>query len=71
MLDDPNQRLNREHRMAKLAVCEQRLFPAMPLIPFYRDAWDYLTKPFVRGLTNLFHTLAFKYAWIDHDWRAA
>jgi len=36
------------------------------------DAWAYLRKPFVRGLTsNLFDTRAFKYAWIDRNWRPA
>src|SRR4051812_19401613 len=38
MLDDPNQVLNLESRMAKPALCEQRLLRVMPLIPFYRDA---------------------------------
>ena len=68
MLDDANQTLNRERRMAKLVLCEQRLLRAMPLIPFYRDTWASLRKLFVRGLTNLFDT---QYARIDHTWRAA
>jgi oligopeptide transport system substrate-binding protein len=70
-LVDANRRLDRQERMTKLAGCERRLLTAMPLIPMVFDAWAYLRKPFVRGLTsNLFDTRAFKYAWIDPNWRA-
>jgi oligopeptide transport system substrate-binding protein len=72
LLADANQTPNRDHRMAKLAFCEERLLRAMPLIPFYREVWAYLRKPFVRGLaSNVFDTRAFKYAWIDTNWRPA
>jgi len=72
MLADANRTLDRGERMRKLAACEKHLLSAMPLIPMYFDVWAYLRKPFVRGLTsNLFDTRAFKYAWIDPNWRAA
>jgi oligopeptide transport system substrate-binding protein len=66
LLAEANSTVAPDERMAKLARCEEHLLKAMPLIPFYRDAWTYLRKPFVRGLgSNLFDTRAFKYAWID------
>jgi oligopeptide transport system substrate-binding protein len=72
MLADANRTLDPLQRMQKLRGCEERMLRAMPLIPIYFDAWAYLCKPYVRGLTsNLFDTRAFKYAWIDRDWRAA
>jgi oligopeptide transport system substrate-binding protein len=72
MLAEANRTLDRADRMTRLAACEERLLRNMPLIPIYFDAWAYLRKPFVRGLTsNLFDTRAFKYAWIDREWRTA
>lgn len=72
MLAGANQTLDRGERMKRLAACEERLLRAMPLIPMFFDSWAYLCKPFMRGLTsNLFDTRAFKYAWIDMDWRPA
>jgi ABC-type oligopeptide transport system substrate-binding subunit len=72
MLADANRTLDRGERMRKLAASEKHLLSAMPLIPMFYDVWAYLRKPFVRGLTsNLFDTRAFKYAWIDPNWRAA
>ena len=72
MLADANRTLHPSSRMAKLSACEERLLAAMPLLPLYFDAWAYLQKPFVRGLTsNLFDIRAFKYAWIDTNWRAS
>ena len=72
MLSAANGTLDRGERMRKLAGCEERLLGAMPVIPMYFDVWAYLRKPYVRGLTsNLFDTRAFKYAWIDRDWKAA
>jgi oligopeptide transport system substrate-binding protein len=71
-LAEANRTLDRRQRMSKLAACEDRLLRAMPLIPIYFDAWAYLRKPYVRGLTsNLFDTRSFKYAWIDRNWRNA
>ena len=61
---DPNERFK------QLAGCERRLLTAMPLLPLYMDTWEYLRKPFVKGLkSNVFDTRAFKYAWIDTNWR--
>jgi oligopeptide transport system substrate-binding protein len=72
MLAEANRTLDRAERMRKLVECEERLLRAMPLIPVFFDAWGYMCKPYVRGLTsNLFDTRAFKYAWIDRNWRAA
>ena len=72
MLAGANQTLDRGERMKRLAACEERLLRAMPLIPMFFDSWAYLCKPFMRGLTsNLFDTRAFKYAWIDMDWKPA
>jgi len=72
LLAEANRTIAPNERIAKLAQCEERLLKAMPLIPFYWDAWTYLRKPFVRGLgTNLFDTRAFKYAWIDRRWRTS
>jgi hypothetical protein len=42
----------------------------MPMLPFYQAAWSYLCKPFVRGLeSHLLALRAFKYVWIDTNWR--
>lgn len=72
MLLDANGTLDRSDRMQKLAGCEERLLGAMPLIPMYFEAWAYLRKPYVRGLTsNVFDTRSFKYAGIDRNWRSA
>jgi oligopeptide transport system substrate-binding protein len=72
MLAEANRTLDRSERMRRLATCEERLLRGMPLIPMFFDSWAYLCKPFMRGLTsNLFDTRAFKYAWIDKDWRPA
>ena len=72
MLADANGTLDRGERMRKLAGCEEQMLGAMPIIPMYFDVWAYLRKPYVRGLTsNLFDTRAFKYAWIDRNWRTA
>jgi oligopeptide transport system substrate-binding protein len=71
MLADANRALDSQVRMAKLANCESHLLRAMPVVPLYFDALTYLQKPFVRGLTsNPFDIRAFKYAWIDTNWRS-
>ena len=57
-------------RMRALAQCEELLLAAMPVSPLYFDTWHYLTKPYVHGLScNAFDLRAFKYVWIDTDWR--
>jgi ABC-type oligopeptide transport system substrate-binding subunit len=62
--------LNRTERLERLAVCEKRLLKAMPFLPFFHSAFGFLCKPFVRGLaSNLFDVRAFKYVWIDTNWR--
>jgi len=72
MIADANRTLDHEGRMSKLAACEYRLLEAMPAIPLFYHVWAYLRKPYIRGLSsNPFDTRAFKYAWIDRDWRAA
>ena len=69
-LASANRTLDARERMAKLADCERRLLTAMPCVPKYFEVWEYLRKPFVRGLkSNVFDTRAFKYAWIDTNWR--
>ena len=56
--------------MTKLANCEKLLLRAMPVIPLYYEALNFLQKPFVTGLTsNPFDIRAFKYARIDTTWR--
>lgn len=69
-LQAANAILNRTERMKALAACEQRLLAAMPFLPIYHPAWGYLCKPFVRGLaSHPFDVRAFKYVWIDRNWR--
>jgi oligopeptide transport system substrate-binding protein len=69
-LDAANGILNRSERMRKLAVCEMRLLNAMPFLPLFHYANDFLCKPFVRGLGRLHGDMrTFKYAWIDTNWR--
>ena len=69
-LETANAVLNRTERLMKLAVCEKRLLAAMPFLPLYHAAWGYLCKPFIRGLTgHPFDVRAFKYVWIDTNWR--
>lgn len=58
-------------RMQRLAACEAKLLRAMPLVPLYFDAWNYLERPEVRGLRlNSLNTPSFKYAWIDPSRRS-
>lgn len=72
MLADANRTLDPQQRLAKLSGCEKHLLRAMPVLPLYTDVWALLQKPFVRGLTsNLFDIRAFKYSWIDTNWRVA
>jgi ABC-type oligopeptide transport system substrate-binding subunit len=69
-LEAANAVLSRTERMKRLAACEKRLLEAMPFLPFYHAAWSYLCKPFVRGLeSHLLDVRAFKYVWIDTNWR--
>jgi oligopeptide transport system substrate-binding protein len=72
MLQNANRTIEVQERMTKLAACERRLLASMPVLPMYFEGWQYLCKPFVRGLTsNVFDTRAFKYAWIDANWSGA
>jgi ABC-type oligopeptide transport system substrate-binding subunit len=65
-----NATINPAERMAKLARCERLLLSAMPVLPLCHDTWCYLQKPYVQGLSsNPFDIRAFKYAWIDTQWR--
>ena len=63
--------LSRPERLKRLAACERRLLKAMPFLPFFHSAYGFLCKPFVRGLGNHppFDMRAFKYVWIDTNWR--
>ena len=57
-------------RMGKLEACEAMLLRAMPFVPLYFDTWVYLERPEVRGLElSPLGIPAFKYAWIDTNWR--
>ena len=56
--------------MRKLAACEERILRAMPVLPLFFDAYSYLEKPYVRGMTrNALDLPQFKAAWIDTSWR--
>jgi hypothetical protein len=56
--------------MYALASCEKYLMGTMPVVPEFFDAWSYLQKPYVHGdCGNLFDSRAFKYTWIDTNWR--
>jgi ABC-type transport system substrate-binding protein len=69
-LQAANGMLNRTERLNALAACERRLLAAMPVFPVYHPGWGYLCKPFVRGLaSHPFDVRAFKYVWIDKNWR--
>jgi ABC-type oligopeptide transport system substrate-binding subunit len=62
--------VNRAERLRRLAACEKQLLTAMPFLPFFHSAINFLCKPFVRGLaSHLFDVRAFKYVWIDTNWR--
>ena len=70
MLAEANGTLEPGKRLARLAQCECHVLTAMPFLPLYSCSWQYLCKPFVRGLASSpFDTRAFKYAWIDTNWR--
>ena len=59
-----------ELRMKELAECETALLRDMPVIPLYYDTWVYLERPEVHGLRlSPLGVPAFKYAWIDRNWR--
>jgi hypothetical protein len=69
-LQAANAIVNRTDRLQKLAACEKRLLEGMPFLPMYHAAWGYLCKPFVRGFaSHPFDVRAFKYIWIDTNWR--
>jgi oligopeptide transport system substrate-binding protein len=58
-------------RMKRLAACETRLLTPMSFLPLFHGAYRLLCKPYVKGLASqpLAETPAFKYAWIDTNWR--
>jgi ABC-type oligopeptide transport system substrate-binding subunit len=69
MLAEANSTLDRRARMKKLAECEKYLLTAMPQLPISFRTWNYLEKPYVRGLeSNALDEHYFKYAWIDRNW---
>jgi len=63
--------LSRAERLKRLAACERRLLNAMPFLPLFHSAYGFLCKPFVCGLGSHppFDMRAFKYMWIDTNWR--
>jgi oligopeptide transport system substrate-binding protein len=70
LLDHANAEGYNTARMRKLAVCEERILRAMPVLPMFFDAYSYLEKPYVRGMTrNALDTPSFKDVWIDTSWR--
>jgi oligopeptide transport system substrate-binding protein len=70
LLQAANAELDTAVRMRKLAVCEERLMRAMPVLPLIFDSYCYLEKPFVGGMTkNVLGLPQFKTAWIDTNWR--
>jgi oligopeptide transport system substrate-binding protein len=70
LVDQANAEVNHLIRMRKLAKCEETLLRAMPVLPIFFDAYSYLQKPYVRGMTpNILDTPQFKTAWIDTNWR--
>ena len=70
MLSEARATINPVERMRKLAECERHLLRAMPFIPLFADAWNYLWKPYVKGLgSNPLDRQQFRYASIDTEWR--
>jgi ABC-type oligopeptide transport system substrate-binding subunit len=71
-LRQANEIRHRTERLNQLAACERRLLAAMPLIPLIHSAFQFLCKPFVRGISaHLFEARTFKYVWIDRNWKAS
>jgi oligopeptide transport system substrate-binding protein len=70
-LNAANAILNRPERLTRLAACERRLLNAMPFLSLFHSAYGFLCKPFVCGLGRHppFDMRAFKYIWIDTNWR--
>jgi oligopeptide transport system substrate-binding protein len=69
-LSEANAIASPEERLRRLAKCEESLLTAMPVLPLYFDTWRYLMKPYVHGLSsNAFDLRAFKYVWIETNWR--
>ena len=63
---------DRAQRMHKLSACEQYLLRGMPFIPLYTDSWNYLCKPFVKGIgSNPLDGQQLKYARVDTNWRSS
>jgi oligopeptide transport system substrate-binding protein len=62
---------NPAERMRRLAACETRLLKRMSFLPLFHEAYRFLCKPYVKGLGSqpLAETRAFRYAWIDTNWR--
>ncbi len=70
MLAEANATTDPDLRMNRLSKCESYLLKNMPFIPLHIYVWYYLQKPYVRGLEgNLLDQHAFKFVWIDENWR--
>jgi oligopeptide transport system substrate-binding protein len=72
MLATANSTTDRALRMEKLSQCEAALLAAMPFVPLYFDTWVYLERREIHGLhLSPIGVPAFKYAWIDTNWKPA
>jgi oligopeptide transport system substrate-binding protein len=69
-LKNANATSDHSQRLARLAGCETRLLQAMPILPLYHAVYGFLCKPYIPGVaSHLFDVRAFKYVWIDKNWR--
>ena len=69
LLEDANAEPDAAARMRKLALCEEHLLRAMPVLPLFFDSYTYLKKPYVNGMRpNVLDLPEYKDVWIDTNW---
>ncbi len=55
-------------RLRRVAEADRMIMEGMPLVPLFHNAWDYMIKPYVKGLPmNVGFDLRFKYAWVETE----
>jgi oligopeptide transport system substrate-binding protein len=65
LAEDAKGTVDRATRLKKVAECDRMVMEGMPIIPLIDNSWDYMSKPYVKGLPlNAIYDFRFKYAWV-------